>query len=113
MVVPGSDPAHPAAPRPDGRFLDTLCAYLEPRRLVTTEIALHGPKYKGIWLSVGIEVAGGHSVPETVEAVRALLHGSGSLGDNPLWGHLFVLDGLEPSMRSLTIAKDPACKGCG
>lgn len=73
MVVPGSDPAHPAAPRPDGRFLDTLCAYLEPRRLVTTEIALHGPKYKGIWLSVGIEVAGGHSVPETVEAVRARL----------------------------------------
>ncbi|MEL7444405.1 MAG: baseplate J/gp47 family protein [Pseudomonadota bacterium] len=73
MVVPGNDPSNPDAPRPDGRFLDSLCNYLEPRRLVTTEIALHGPKYKGIWLSVGIEVAGGHSIPETVEAVRARL----------------------------------------
>ncbi|MDJ0642085.1 MAG: baseplate J/gp47 family protein [Erythrobacter sp.] len=74
MVVPENDPAHPDAPRPDGRFLDSLCSYLEPRRLVTTEIALHGPKYKGIWLSVGIEVAGGHSIPETVEAVRSRLN---------------------------------------
>ncbi|ABC63959.1 baseplate J/gp47 family protein [Erythrobacter litoralis] len=73
MVVPGSDPAHPDAPRPDGRFLDTLCRYLEPRRLVTTEIALHGPKYVGLWVSVGIKVAGGHSITETVEAVKARL----------------------------------------
>lgn len=73
MVVPAGDPAHPKAPRPDGRFLDTLCRYLEPRRLVTTELALHGPKYVGIWLSVGIEIAGGHSVPETLEAVRSRL----------------------------------------
>lgn len=48
-----------------------------------------------------------------MQAVRALLHGAASLGENPLWGRLFVLDGLEPSMRGLTIAKDPACKGCG
>ena len=48
-----------------------------------------------------------------LQAVRALLHGAASLGENPLWGRLFVLDGLEPSMRGITIAKDPACKGCG
>lgn len=48
-----------------------------------------------------------------MQVVRALLHGAGSLGEDPLWGRLFVLDGLEPGMRSLTIAKDPACKGCG
>ncbi|MEL6737892.1 MAG: HesA/MoeB/ThiF family protein [Pseudomonadota bacterium] len=48
-----------------------------------------------------------------MQAVRALLNGSASLGEDPLWGRLFVLDGLEPGMRSLTIAKDPACKGCG
>ncbi len=48
-----------------------------------------------------------------MQAVRSLLHGAGSLGDDPLRGRLFVLDGLEPSMRSLTIAKDPACKACG
>jgi len=48
-----------------------------------------------------------------MQAVRALVHGAASLGEDPLWGRLFVLDGLEPGMRSLTIAKDPACKGCG
>jgi len=48
-----------------------------------------------------------------MQAVRALLSGAAALGEDPLWGRLFVLDGLEPGMRSLTIAKDPACKGCG
>ncbi|MEL6486063.1 MAG: HesA/MoeB/ThiF family protein [Pseudomonadota bacterium] len=48
-----------------------------------------------------------------MQAVRALLSGAASLGEDPLWGRLFVLDGLEPGMRSLTIAKDPACNGCG
>ena len=73
MVVPATDPAHPDAPRPDGRFLETLCRYLEPRRLVTTEVVLHGPAYVGLWLSVGIKVAGGHSISETVEGVKARL----------------------------------------
>lgn len=73
MVVPATDPAHPEAPRPDGRFLETLCRYLEPRRLVTTEVVLHGPKYLGLWMSVGIKVAGGHSISETVEGVKARL----------------------------------------
>jgi len=48
-----------------------------------------------------------------MQTVRALLNGAAALGDDPLWGQLFVLDGLEPGMRSLRIAKDPACKGCG
>ncbi|NQX94373.1 MAG: HesA/MoeB/ThiF family protein [Erythrobacter sp.] len=48
-----------------------------------------------------------------MQAVRALVHGAASFGDDPQWGRLFVLDGLEAGMRSLTIAKDPACKGCG
>lgn len=73
MVVPATDAAYPASPRPDGRFLETLCRYLEPRRLVTTELVLHGPQYVGLWLSVGIKVAGGHSISETVEGVKARL----------------------------------------
>ncbi|MEL6238090.1 MAG: HesA/MoeB/ThiF family protein [Pseudomonadota bacterium] len=48
-----------------------------------------------------------------MQAVRALLNGASAFGEEPLWGRLFVLDGIEPAMRSLTIAKDPACKGCG
>lgn len=47
-----------------------------------------------------------------LQAVRVLLAPAGGLGD-PQWGKLHVLDGLAPGMRSLKIAKDPACKGCG
>ncbi len=75
MVVPAHDAAFPSAPRPDRKFLDTLCQYLEPRRLVTTELAVHGPKYIGIWLSIGVSVASGHSVAETLEAVKSRLQG--------------------------------------
>ena len=46
-----------------------------------------------------------------MQAVRILLSGVSSLGD-PMWGKLHILDGMKPAMRTLTIAKDPACKGC-
>jgi molybdopterin/thiamine biosynthesis adenylyltransferase len=45
-------------------------------------------------------------------AVRVLLAPVGGLGD-PQFGKLHVLDGLAPGLRSLRIAKDPECKGCG
>jgi molybdopterin/thiamine biosynthesis adenylyltransferase len=35
----------------------------------------------------------------------------GGLGE-PQFGMLHVLDGLAPGMRTLRIAKDPACRGC-
>ncbi|GAA0331833.1 hypothetical protein GCM10009087_47520 [Sphingomonas oligophenolica] len=70
MVIPIRDPAHPDAPRADRPFLNTLCNYLDPRRLVTTELVLRGPDYVGIWISIGIEVAGGRAVAEVVEAVK-------------------------------------------
>ena len=44
-------------------------------------------------------------------AIRVLLAPHCGLGD-PQFGKLHVLDGLAPGMRSLRIAKDPACKGC-
>ena len=47
-----------------------------------------------------------------LQAIRVLLAPSGGLGD-PQWGKLHVLDGLQPSLRTMTIAKDPACRGCG
>ena len=30
-----------------------------------------------------------------------------------MWGRLHLLEGLQPGMRTLTIAKDSACKACG
>ena len=70
MAIPASDPLHPAAPRADDRFLGALCRYLDPRRLVTTELVLRGAVYKGIWVSIGITVAGGRSSAEVIDAVK-------------------------------------------
>lgn len=47
-----------------------------------------------------------------MQAVRVLLAGVSRFGD-PQWGRLHVLDGMQPGMRTVTIAKDPDCKGCG
>jgi len=47
-----------------------------------------------------------------MQAIRVILEGHAALGD-PQWGKLHLFDGLAPSMRTLKIAKDPVCKGCG
>jgi hypothetical protein len=73
MAVPRFDPGQPDAPRADRMFLNALCRYLDPRRLVTTELVIRGADYKGIWISVGVEVATGLSVAEVVENVKAKL----------------------------------------
>jgi hypothetical protein len=54
-------------------FLNTVCKYVEPRRLVTTEVHLRGPKYKDIWLAVGITVKAGESIAEVRERVKLRL----------------------------------------
>lgn len=48
-------------------------------------------------------------------AIRVILAAGGIAGPlaDPQWGRLHVIDGLAPALRSLTIAKDPACRGCG
>jgi molybdopterin-synthase adenylyltransferase len=46
-----------------------------------------------------------------MQAIRVILQGHAALGD-PQWGKLQLFDGLAPSLRTLTIAKDSACKGC-
>lgn len=43
-----------------------------------------------------------------MEAIRALT----GFGDDPA-GRLHMFDGLKPALRTLRIAKDPACRGCG
>lgn len=46
-----------------------------------------------------------------LQAIRVLLAPSGGLGDAQ-FGKLHLLDGLAPAMRTMTIAKDPGCRGC-
>jgi predicted phage baseplate assembly protein len=77
LAIPRSDPLHPQAPLPDRQFLNAVCAWLDPRRLVTTELHVRGPEYLPIWVSVGIETLPGQ-VPTIVEqqvkvAVQAFL----------------------------------------
>ena len=47
-----------------------------------------------------------------MQAIRVLVQGSAALGD-PQWGQLHLFEGLVPSLRTLRIAKDDACRGCG
>ncbi|WP_120077187.1 HesA/MoeB/ThiF family protein [Aurantiacibacter odishensis] len=46
-----------------------------------------------------------------MQAIRLLVSGSGGMGD-PQYGKLHLMDGLKPGMRTLAIAKDPACNAC-
>ena len=47
-----------------------------------------------------------------LHAVRVLLDGASGFGD-PQWSRVTLLDGMSPSLRQFTIAKDPHCKACG
>jgi len=72
MVIPTYDPVTPDAPSPSSGFLDTVCSYLDTRRLITTEVALRGPVYVGIWISIGIRTLPGQLNPGAVrDAVKA------------------------------------------
>lgn len=54
MVIPRTDQIQPDAPLPNRLFLDTIASWLDPRRLITTEVFVRGPSYLRIWVSVGI-----------------------------------------------------------
>jgi len=77
LVVPQYDARQPDAPEPDRLFLETVCGYLDSRRLITTEMHVRGPEYVPMYVSVGIEVIPGRdtaSVRKQVEArLRAFL----------------------------------------
>ena len=101
MAIPSFDPEQPDAPRANRLFLNALCRYLDPRRLVTTELVIRGADYKGIWISVGVEVATGLSIAEVVENVktrlRALLSPIGPAGCDPRAMPLFTPRSTDPA----------------
>lgn len=71
MVIPRSDPQQPEAPRPDALFLQTICDYLEPRRVLTTELHIRGPVYRRIGVGIGIQAVPGQAEAPLVNAVTA------------------------------------------
>lgn len=66
MVIPQGG----YAPEPDLMFLDAMCTYLEPRRLITTEVYVRGPDYVPLYVSIGIDVISGQDIATVREAVR-------------------------------------------
>lgn len=66
VVWPADDPKHPDAPVPDRYLLAQVCAWLDARRLVTTELYVVPPTYREVAVSVAVAVKPGFGV----EAVR-------------------------------------------
>lgn len=69
MVIPEGN----GAPKPDLAFLDAVCNFLEPRRLVTTEVYVRGPVYVPLFVSVGIDVVAGQNIATVRQAVQATI----------------------------------------
>lgn len=100
MLIPAKDPRRPDAPEPDQLFLDAVCRHLDDRRLVTTELVLRGPRYRDIWISVGIDVVAGANPGEVREAVaRRLRDHLSPLGDPTLPETAAVASTLEFARR--------------
>ncbi len=60
VVLPAYDAANPEQPTPDREFLRRICEYLEPRRLVTTELYVTPPEYIPVWISISVEAEKGY-----------------------------------------------------
>lgn len=69
LVIP-IDTQKPEAPEPNRLFLDAICNYIEPRRLLTTEVVVEGPTYVGLMVSIGIEVMPGRDIAPVRNAVQ-------------------------------------------
>ncbi len=67
VVWPREDRKHPGAPMPDRTALARVCAWLDPRRLITTELRVVPPRYVPIAVSIGVHVKPGYGV----DAVRS------------------------------------------
>ena len=61
VVWPDVDLVHPDAPVPDQALLGAVCAELDGRRLVTTELYVIPPTYHPVAISVGVTVKPGFS----------------------------------------------------
>ncbi len=70
IVLPAQDEATPETPTPDREMLRRVCAHLEPRRLVTTELFVTPPEYVPVDVSIAVEAEpgmGGETLTRWVE----------------------------------------------
>jgi hypothetical protein len=103
LVIPRNDPVQPDAPLPDRLFLATVSNWLDPRRLITTQVFVCGPTYVRIWVSVGIVTLPGQ-FRETVQ--RNVM--------DAIRDYLSPLTGGPPSYNQITLeAECPPPDGNG
>ena len=55
IVLPAADPVTPDTPTPDREMLRRVCAWLEPRRLVTTELYVTPPEYVPVDIAIAVD----------------------------------------------------------
>jgi hypothetical protein len=70
MLIPRYDPRSPEAPVADESFLRAVAEFLEPRRLVTTEVVLRSATYVPIWVSIGVKLVPGAVAAQVTRAVE-------------------------------------------
>ena len=73
MVLPYQATIAPPDPRPDRPFLETVFAYLDTRRVLTTEMYVIGCEYVALGVSAGITVRDGFGREAVVQGVRDAL----------------------------------------
>jgi hypothetical protein len=74
VVWPQEDSKHPQAPMPDRTTLRQVCAWLDARRLVTTELWVIPPTYVRVAVSVGVKVKQGYGADAVRRWVELVLH---------------------------------------
>ncbi|XYH97505.1 putative baseplate assembly protein [Sorangium sp. So ce1128] len=73
MVLPLKGARQPPNPRPDRPFLEAVFGWLDPRRVLGTELYVIGPEYVGLALTVGVSLREGSAREESLAAVREAL----------------------------------------
>ena len=74
LVLPVYDAVNPLWPAPDRLFLSAVCAYLDLRRLITTEVYARGPIYVNVYVTVGVQVQDGFFRDVVLQAVTQRLN---------------------------------------
>ncbi|KSB91823.1 hypothetical protein AS593_07305 [Caulobacter vibrioides] len=59
IVLPAQDLVTPDTPTPDREVLRKVCAWLEPRRLVTTELYVTPPEYVDVDIAIAVDAQAG------------------------------------------------------
>jgi predicted phage baseplate assembly protein len=75
MVLPQADGVQPPCPRADRTLLESVYAYLNPRRPATAEMYVIGTEYVGLGISVAVEVSSGFGLLQVGTQVEQALRG--------------------------------------